>query len=124
MGGQLAQFQGQKHLNIETYRRTGEAVRTPVWFVEIDGIIYIRTAKSTGKFKRIRNNPSVKIAPCDFWGNVKGEWVGGEATLATPEEADGAYRLLKKKYGLMYSMSTTLMRGKTYVVLKIRAKDQ
>jgi uncharacterized protein len=124
MGGLLAQFQGQKYLNIESYRRSGQPVRTPVWFVEINDLLYARTAVSTGKFKRIRNNPSVKIAPCDFRGNVRGEWISGEASVAPAEETKDVYRLLKKKYGIIYAMTTAFLRGKTYAVLKIRAKDQ
>lgn len=120
----LAQFEGQKYLNIETYRKTGEPVRTPVWFVKDDGLLYVRTAVTTGKFKRIRNNPSVKVAPCDFRGGVKGDWVSAEVTVAPAAETDEAYRLLRKKYGIVYALSEAFLRGKRYVVLKIRGKDQ
>lgn len=124
VGALLAPFEGQKYLSIETYRRNGEPVRTPVWFVELGGTLFLRTAKSTGKYKRIRNNPAVRIAPCDRWGNIKGDWVGAEAGVATAEEADEVYRMLRKKYGMMYAMTTAFMRGKEYVVLKVRGKDQ
>jgi PPOX class probable F420-dependent enzyme len=124
MGALLAQFEGQKHLSIETYRRNGEPVRTPVWFIEDGAVFYVRTAVSTGKYKRIRNNPSVRIAPCDSRGNVKGEWLSAEASIAPEPEFERVYRLLRKKYGMMYAVTTAFMRGKTYVVLLIRAKDQ
>ena len=124
MGALLAEFEGKKYLNIETYRRTGEPVRTPVWFVQDNDVLYVRTAVSTGKFKRIRNNPAVKIAPCDFSGNVKGDWVNAEASVAQTAESDAAYHLLRKKYGMIYALTTAFMRGKTYAVLKIRGKDQ
>ncbi|HEV8386832.1 MAG TPA: PPOX class F420-dependent oxidoreductase [Nitrososphaera sp.] len=124
MGALLAQFEGRKYLSIETYRKSGDPVRTPVWFVEDNGVLYVRTADSTGKYKRIRSNPTVKIAPCDNRGNVKGDWLGAEASVAPPSEADEAYRLLRKKYGMMYAVTTAFMRGKSYVVLKIRANDQ
>ena len=124
MGALLGQFEGQKYLSIESYRRNGDAVRTPVWFTEEGGVFYVRTAESTGKFKRIRNNPAVKIAPCDSRGNVKGEWVSAEASVVPGAESDVVYRQLRKKYGMMYAMTSAFLRGKTYVVLKIRAKDQ
>ena len=120
----LAQFEGQKYLNIETYRKTGEPVRTPVWFVIDDGLLYVRTAVTTGKFKRVRNNPAVKVAPCNFRGVVKGDWVSAEASVAPAAETDKAYRLLRKKYGILYALSETFLKGKTYVVLEIRGKDQ
>jgi len=123
MGALLAQFEGQKYLNIESYRKNGLPVRTPVWFVENNSVLYVRTAISTGKYKRIRNNPSVKIAPCDSRGNVKGDWVSAEANVTPSEQFQDIYRLLRKKYGMMYSMATAFLRGKTYVVLEIRGKD-
>jgi PPOX class probable F420-dependent enzyme len=116
--GLIAGFDGKKYLSIETYRKSGKAVRTPVWFVESNAALYIRTATSAGKYKRIRNNPSVRIAPCDMRGNVKGEWVQAKAARATEAEAAEAYRLLRKKYGLLYSLTTAFMR-KDFAVLKV-----
>ena len=123
MAAMLAQFEGQKYLSIETYRKSGRPVRTPVWFVKADGLLYVRTAVTTGKFKRIGNNPSVKVAPCDFRGRVKGDWVSADASIAPAAETDRAYRLLRKKYGIIYALSEAFLRKK-YVVLKISGKDQ
>lgn len=117
---------GKKYINLETYRKNGRGVRTPVWFVESsssggDGnILYVRTSDDTGKYKRIRNNPSVQIAPCDMRGSVKGEWVKGEARKASEEERLKAFKMLEKKYGMMYKMTRMFMSGKNYVVIAIR----
>jgi PPOX class probable F420-dependent enzyme len=124
MSSRLSQFAGKKYLNIETYRRNGESVRTPVWFVESDGILYVRTSEDTGKYKRIRNNPSVQIAPCDSRGKPKGEWVKAEAKIANKDEAERAFRLLEQKYGIIYKMMRTFLRGRDYVVLEIRPGDK
>jgi len=113
----LAQFSGEKYLNLETYRKSGEAVRTPVWFVETNGILYIRTGKETGKYKRILSNKSVRVAPCDMRGKVKGEWIGAQARIASGDEEQQAYQLLKKKYGLMYRMTSALLKSRDYVVI-------
>lgn len=123
MDGRLSQFAGQKHLSIETYRKTGEPVRTPVWFVELDGILYIRTSNETGKYKRILKNPSVQIAPCDMRGKIKGEWQKAEAKMVTGEEAQQAYQMMKQKYGIMYKMVSIARSGKNYVVFAIRITD-
>lgn len=119
-----AQFEGQKYLNMETYRKSGQPIRTPVWFVENDGALYVRTPDSTGKFKRIKNNPAVMIAPCDIRGNLKGEWARAEASLASAGESDEAYRLFQKKYGVIYSITRLLLGRKKYVILKIRGIDE
>ncbi len=120
MSSKLSQFAGQKYLNIETYRRNGEAVRTPVWFVESDGILYVRTSEDTGKYKRIRNNPSVQVAPCNSRGRLKGAWVKAEARTASKDDSEKVFSLLAQKYGLMFRMMRTFLRGKDYVVLEIR----
>jgi len=90
----------QKYVNLETYRKSGKAVRTPVWFVVDNEIVYVITTKDTGKVKRLQNNQNVKIAPCGFRGELKGEWVSGAARFAEKEEAEKALSLRKKKYGM------------------------
>jgi len=115
------QFAGEKYINLETYRKNGQGVRTPVWFVESgDGILYVRTSDDTGKYKRIRNNPSVQIAPCDMRGGVKGKWVKGEARIASEDEKLKTFKMLEKKYGMIYKMTRMFMSGKNYVVIAIR----
>ncbi|MGH7410946.1 MAG: hypothetical protein ACREJ6_07830 [Candidatus Methylomirabilis sp.] len=39
----LAQFSRQRYVNLETYRRNGQGVRTPLWFVEDRGVLYMLT---------------------------------------------------------------------------------
>jgi PPOX class probable F420-dependent enzyme len=120
----LLHLAGEKYINLETYRKDGRGVRTPVWFVESssgDGsILYVRTSDDTGKYKRIRNNPSVQIAPCDMRGSVKGKWVKGEARIASEEEKLKAFKMLEKKYGIIYKMTRMFMSRKNYVVIAIR----
>ena len=103
-GDKLSQFAGQKHISIETYRKTGDPVRTPVWFIEENGELFIRTDSSTGKIKRIRNNPRVRVATCSARGTIKGTWVDGEARMIEPESSEHLFSLLKKKYGISYRM--------------------
>jgi uncharacterized protein len=120
----LLHLAGEKYINLETYRKNGRGVRTPVWFVESssgDGsILYVRTSDDTGKYKRIRNNPSVQVAPCDMRGSVKGKWVKGEARIASEEEKLKAFKMLEKKYGIIYKMTRMFMSRKNYVVIAIR----
>jgi PPOX class probable F420-dependent enzyme len=114
------QFDGEKYLNLKTYRKNGREVGTPVWFVESDGTLYVRTSDDTGKYKRIRNNPSVQIAPCDMRGKVKDKWVKGEARIANEEEKLKAFKMLEKKYGMIYKITRMFLSGKNYVVIAIR----
>jgi len=95
-----------------------------VWFVERDNgdggnVLYVRTSDDTGKYKRLRNNPSVQIAPCNMRGSIKGRWVKGQARIADEEEKLKAFKMLEKKYGIMYKMTRIFRSGKNYVVIAI-----
>ena len=57
-------IQGQKYISLTTFRKTGAALSTPVWFGKEDGKLYVMTLSKMGKTKRIRNNSQVKVAPC------------------------------------------------------------
>jgi PPOX class probable F420-dependent enzyme len=102
----FAAFAGHKYLNLETFKKSGEGVKTPVWFAadpsasldSSDAKLYVYTIGVSGKVKRIRNNPRVKIAPCDMRGRVLGEWVEARVAILTGEEAARGMRLLNKKY--------------------------
>lgn len=95
-----AQFSGHQYISLETYRKAGGPVRTPVWFT-IDGDrIFVVTKSGTGKVKRLRNNENVRIVPSGFRGEPKGEWVAAKARFATPEEQETALRQRIKKYGM------------------------
>ena len=97
----ISRFAGQKYLNLETYRKSGVAVATPVWFAEDAGVLYIYSLANAGKVKRIRNNPRVRVMPCDMRGIPKGEWVDARARMLDDAGAERAHRLLDKKYGWM-----------------------
>ena len=97
----LALFEQERYLNLETYRRTGQPVATPVWFVIDRGIIYVYTLATAGKVKRIRNNPRVRIAPCNARGALRGAWVDATARIVDEREAATAHALLVAKYGWM-----------------------
>ena len=96
----LAQFHDRKYLNLVTYRRSGTAVSTPMWFVEEGGVLYVRTPARSGKVKRLRNNPRVRVVPSDGRGNPKGAWIDGRARVVVDDaEAERANRLVHRKYG-------------------------
>jgi uncharacterized protein len=102
----FAAFRDQKYLSLETFKKSGDRVRTPVWFAAdpardlagADARLSIYTIGNTGKVKRIRNNPRVRIAPCTMRGELLGEWVDAIAEIVTGEEAAYGMGLLNKKY--------------------------
>jgi PPOX class probable F420-dependent enzyme len=102
----FAAFAGHKYLNLETFKKDGTGVKTPVWFAadpsssldSNDAKLYAYTIGVSGKVKRIRNNPRVKIAPCDMRGKVLGDWVDARVEIVTGEAAVRGMQLLNKKY--------------------------
>ena len=102
----FAGFAGQKYLNLETFKKNGQSVKTPVWFAADpsakldsgDARLYVYTIGVSGKVKRIRNNSKVKIAPCDMRGNLKGDWLPAHAEILSGADAAHGMRLLNKKY--------------------------
>jgi PPOX class probable F420-dependent enzyme len=94
----LAQFSG-KYINLETYRKSGQGVSTPVWFVTEGDRIIVVTRSETGKVKRLHNNDKVKIMPSGMRGEPQGEWVEGRARFLDKEELDRALKARSKKYG-------------------------
>jgi len=120
----LAQFAAAKYISLETFRKTGVGVRTPVWFAADPAapqVFYLYSEADAGKVKRIRNNAHVRVAPCDIRGNLRGAWVDGEARIVDSAEAEKAQNLLRRKYGLMKRMGDFFSRlmGHKQTVLRI-----
>ena len=122
-GTRFSDLSTAKYIVLETYRKTGKPVRTPVWFIEHDGTLYVRTGARSGKVKRLRRNPSLKLARSNGRGEPKGPWIDATATSAQDQEKQVALDRLKQKYGLQWKMVNLFHRiqGKTdETVLSIR----
>ena len=94
----------EKYVSLTTYRRTGEAVSSPVWIAALaDGTAGFTTDLDSGKVKRIRNNPKVCLRPCTMRGKVApgAEEVAATATILTDTDMAPVRRAIIKKYGLI-----------------------
>ncbi len=92
------ELEGKNYVSLTTFRKTGAAVATPVWFGEEDGKLYVMTRSDSGKYKRLRNNPEVKVAPCTMRGKVTGPEFAGTARLLPQEEFPRAKQAVRRKY--------------------------
>lgn len=95
-----AEIRNQKYISLTTFRKSGVPVKTPVWFTELDGKLYVMTRNDSGKYKRIRNNAGVTIAACTVRGKVTGREFGGTAKIAPANEWKSAKQALNRKYWL------------------------
>jgi uncharacterized protein len=122
----MAQFAEAKYLNLETFRKTGFGVRTPVWFAQdvlhsdpSIAVLYIYSEADAGKVKRIRNNSKVRVAPCTMRGDVRGAWIDGRARICEDDEDARGQQLLTQKYGVLKIVGdffSRLMRHKQTVI--------
>jgi len=121
----LAQFRGRKYLNLETYRKSGAAVRTPLWFAqdeaEAEGVLYVYSLADSGKVKRLRNDPRVRVVPSDMRGTPKGDWVEARAEILDAAGAARGHQLLRQKY-VMKRLFDLLgrLKGRRHAVMAIR----
>ena len=121
------QFENQKFLNLETFRKSGVGVKTPVWFVEEGDALYVWTEADSWKAKRIRNNGAVKITPSTASGEPVGEWVDAQATAdASPKALEHITKLMKKKYGLAFAGFQMMgkLRKSSYTQIKVQLNNQ
>jgi len=108
----LNQIESEKYISLETYRKNNQPVRTPVWFIIKNDLIYVVTRDQTGKVKRLRNNQQVKIATCTIRGKVRGQWVSGTAKILTKEETQDAVKWRDEKYGFIAKIAKFLSKSK------------
>jgi len=94
------EIRGQKYVSLTTFRRNGVEVPTPVWFGEDGDKLYIQTRSDSGKFKRVRNNPQVRIAPCTVRGKVTGPEFDATARILPEADWPRARKAVTNKYWL------------------------
>lgn len=116
----IASLQEHKYINLETYKKNGTPVQTPVWFVIDNGHIFVMTTENTGKVKRIKNNPNVRIMPCGMRGESKGDWIQATARFADNNETERAIMLRNKKYGFRAKIVGRFIKKDKPIVLAIQ----
>jgi uncharacterized protein len=114
-----------EYLSLTTFRRSGAPVLTPVWFARVGRALYVITDDDTGKVKRVRRNPAVRIAPCTARGKSTGASMDAIAHLRTVADATFEKRALYAKYGWLFGAFELVHRvqRKTPVLLEIVEPD-
>ena len=98
-----------KYVSLITFRKSGEPVRSPVWFARFGdnsksyGVI---TETNAGKVKRVRANSKIEIQVCDAKGRVEPDAprFSGNARLVTGDQAVAVRKAIAKHYGLTYRL--------------------
>jgi len=124
----LKRLSTEAYINLATFRRNGRAVETPVWFAILGGKLYVVTDGTSAKVKRIRTTKRVRLAACNVWGRVSGDWIDGTGRILTQQRPiERAHAALQKKYGwqmwLLDTSSRTFGRigRRAYIELSVGA---
>lgn len=97
-------------IELTTFRKNGDAVATPVFFIADRGKLYATTNGNSGKSKRIRNNGHVLVAPCNNRGKVIGEQIEAHARELPASEHRYINTLLKRKHGFRFRVFLLVQR--------------
>jgi PPOX class probable F420-dependent enzyme len=104
----LAPFVRQKTMLLTSYRRDGRPVNSPV-SVAVDGDrAVVRSFEKAWKTRRIRNNPTVEVAPSTARGRPTGPALRAHARRLDGGEARYAARLLARKHPLLHGVLVPL----------------
>ena len=101
-----------RYIALTTYRRDGRPVTTPVWAAPLNGNVYVVTARSTGKVRRLRATDRVRFAPSNMNGRrILGAWHEGSGRVVEDEQRRGeALAALRRKYGWQMSLAILINR--------------
>ena len=113
----------EKYIRVTTFKKDGTEVSTPTWVVALDdGRIGFYTSSTSGKAKRLRNNPNVVVQPGDSRGRAKPGTspLKGTAVVVTGPERDAIYGKVVAKYGFMTKVTRFLAKVGGFV----KRKDQ
>jgi uncharacterized protein len=108
----------EQYVLLTTFRRTGAAVSSAVWIAPLpDGGAGFTTGADSGKVKRIRNNPSVMLCPCDMRGRTKPGAVAvpATATVLLGDDAAPIGAAIKAKYRVMVTLMQAGYRVKGWI---------
>ena len=95
---------------LSTRRRNGATVDTPVNVaVDEQGHGYFRTWSTSGKARRLRNFPGVRVAPCSFTGRPQGSDQPAVASLLSGSEIELARTLLVRRFPLIHGRLVPLV---------------
>lgn len=104
-----AALQGENYISLETFKRSGEGVKTPIWFAHQGDDLVFMTDGRSWKCKRVARNPDCRFAACGVAGGVKGEWFQGQCVkLDDAAEVDRAEATLARKYGVQWKLGSAM----------------
>ena len=116
----LNELSNVTYIAMETFRKNGEGVITPVWVTGENDQLFVWTDLDSWKVKRIRKDNRVRVCESDSRGNPKSEWLDAKARIIDTEEAvQKAQTQFLSKYGIQFRGFKFLGRKKPKTIIEI-----
>jgi uncharacterized protein len=115
----------QRYMALETHKRDGSWVSTPVNLIVEGDRVYFRTWDKSGKAKRLRNYSDVRFAASTARGRRTGPALRGKASLLAGEDDRRIASLINRKHPILQGFTVRfghkLMRYRTqhYVITNV-----
>ena len=98
----FSSFRGRRQCLLVTFKRSGDAVPSPVNFgLSDDGLLYFRCDPDSAKVKRMTRDPHVRVCGCSFRGKPLGPLVEGMARVLDATEAERAHAIVAANWDLL-----------------------
>jgi uncharacterized protein len=123
----LAPLAGSHDMLLETQRRDGSWVATPVNPVVERDHVFFRTWAESGKAKRLRNRGDVRLTPSTARGRPTAGTLTGTARLLDGNESRRAASLINRRYPVLQGVLVRAFHRLTgkhtqhYVVTNLQA---
>ena len=98
-------------------RRSGLPRPVTVWFVYLEGRLFVRTSKKTNWYKNIKANPLVEVEVVGLKFRAEAEQVFNQALIKQLQEA------YKRKYRLADTFSNLIIIRGSPVFFELKVKE-
>ena len=112
-----------RFVSLTTFRRSGEAVSTPVWVGRDGEKLVVLTPAGSGKVRRLRHDPRVEIRPCGRFGRVAD---GVEPVAGTAEVRERPADVVRARETIRraYPIESRLVLGIERLVERLRGRPR
>ena len=117
-----------RYVSLETFRKNGQGVKTPVWAAPLDGKLVVFSESRAWKVKRLQNDPRIRIAGCNVngkqittpWHEGTGRVVDDPAWIARALDALVAKYGWQMRLGNFFARLSGRFEKRAYLELELR----
>lgn len=111
----------EKYVSFTTFRCNGDPVPVAVWIAALpDGSFGFTTGGDSGKVKRLRNNPRIRVQASNLRGVVKTGAPVYEGTAVVLGVEDAGYQEIDEAIARKYGLTFRLVQFSGWVQSKFR----